>query len=376
MPRRRTLRRNFQFVLYILYILSTLYPPPVNRSRHGILRWILPVLLLLVSLVNPPHGDQLLPIMQRLDPTFFGSDFRGRNVFGDIENQRFLFWLNTGELPETLVSITTRVSVQLSRLTRRGGVRQRSRMSKLSNINKVLLTLMWLRKYPCIDTLALFFDVSPATISSIIHGVVPVLWRYFSNQVTWPPNAEWNNMRGNWRSFPDAVGCIDGTPHEIFRPQSEPQAEFFSGHRHYHLMNTQLIIDNCGNIAFLQAGFLGAMNDSGNYLLMERIGPRTNYDLPVGVSLLADKGYADVAPLLTPFRAIQIRRMPRDEQRLARKFNRKHSKCRILIEHTIKHVKTYQAVGSLWRHPRWFQPIVVELCTFLAQRHIVLFENI
>ena len=47
----------------------------------------------------------------------------------------------------------------------------------------------------------------------------------------------------------------------------------------------------------------------------------------------------------------------------------------VLVKNTIKHMKTYQAVGSLWRHPRWFQP-VVELCTFLAQRHFVLFGDI
>lgn len=83
-------------------------------------------------------------------------------------------------------------------------------------------------------------------------------------------------------SFPDAVGCIDGTPHEIYRPEVEPQWEFYSGHRHYHLMNTQLIVDSLGSIVFLQAGFLGSMNDAGNFHLMERIGPGTNYDMPHG----------------------------------------------------------------------------------------------
>ena len=76
--------------------------------------------------------------------------------------------------------------------------------------------------------------------------------------------AEWNRMQGEWRFFPDAVGCIDGTPHEIYRPQVEPQAQLYSGHRHYHVMNTQLIVVNQGNIVFLQAGFLGSMNDAGN----------------------------------------------------------------------------------------------------------------
>ena len=68
------------------------------------------------------------------------------------------------------------------------------------------------------------------------------------------------------------MGCIDGTPHEIYWPEVEPQWEFYSGHRHYHLMNTQLIVDLHENIVFLQAGFLGSMNGVGNFHLMERIG--------------------------------------------------------------------------------------------------------
>ena len=111
------------------------------------------------------------------------------------------------------------------------------------------------------------FDISPSTVCNIIYRVVPILWRYFRNQVSWTNLAEWNFLRGNWRYFPNAVGCIDGTPHGIYRPQVEPQRDFFSGHHHYHIMNTQLIVDNLGNIVFLQAGFLGSLNDAGNFNL-------------------------------------------------------------------------------------------------------------
>ena len=64
--------------------------------------------------------------------------------------------------------------------------------------------------------------------------------------------------------------------------------EFYSGHCHYHLMNKQLIVDSLGNIVSLQASFLGSMNDADNFRLMERIGPRTNNDMPHGVVLLVD----------------------------------------------------------------------------------------
>ena len=92
-------------------------------------------------------------------------------------------------------------------------------------------------------------------------------------------------------------------------------------------MNTQIVVDNLGNIVFLQAGFPGSLNGAGNFNLMERIGPGTNYNMPHEVVLLADKGYGAAPPLLTPFRAAQIRRLPRDQQRLARRFNRRLSRC-------------------------------------------------
>ena len=50
---------------------------------------------------------------------------------------------------------------------------------------------------------------------------------------------------------------------------------------------------------------------------METIGPGTNYDIPHGAVLLADKGYADVGPLLTPFESRKLGRylgMAKSEQ--------------------------------------------------------------
>ena len=187
-----------------------------------LIRCVLPALLLLAS-IQVPLDDYLPPIIQRLDPTFHGFDYRGRDLFVTIENLRYLFWLNTGELPETLLDITDKISRRLALLNKRGRRRQRIRGCKLNSVNKVSITLMWVRKYPCIETLALIFDVSASTVSAIIHSVVPVLWKFFENQVSWPSIDEWNALRGTWPSFPDAVGCIDGTPQRIYRPEVEPQ---------------------------------------------------------------------------------------------------------------------------------------------------------
>ena len=73
---------------------------------------------------------------------------------------------------------------------------------------------------------------------------------------------------GNWPEFPNAVGAIDTTPHEIYRPPTEPQRPFYSGsYRHYHCMNAQLVMENEGHIRFVQAGFLGRTHDAVSFQL-------------------------------------------------------------------------------------------------------------
>ena len=200
---RQGLRPALIAACLLLTLLCTVVPPQViqqNRFRNAF-RMLLVYMMLLAAVIPLPNLNIILPIMQRLDPLFLGFDFRGRDVFTSVGNQRHLFWLNTGELPETLEDIVFRLTPVLNRLNWRGGMRRRRQGGKLNNTNKVVLTFLWLRKYPCIDTLALFFDVSRSTVCNIIHSVVPVLWRFFSNEVTWPSIAEWNRMQGEWRFF-------------------------------------------------------------------------------------------------------------------------------------------------------------------------------
>ena len=182
--------------------------------------------------------------------------------------------------------------------------------------------------------------------------------------------------RNEWREFPNAVGCIDVTPHEIQIPSNELQREFYNGHRHYHVLNTQMICDNKVHIRFLQAGFLGSTHDSTSYRLMVPVGPGLALDVSHGVFFLADKGNPDVPALLTPFRQAQIRRLGRRQRNKARKFNREHSRKRIKIEHVFKNVKDYKCTSGIWRQPRWLLPTVVELCTFLTERRLQLFEDL
>ena len=159
-------------------------------------------------------------------------------------------------------------------IIKQGNLRRRTGRFKLDIVNRILLLYIWLRKYPCLNTLSLMFDVSPQTVSALIYQGIIVLWRYFRSNATWPTNRECTEMRNKLQQFPNlAVGCINVTQHEILVLSTEPLRQFYSGHRHFHLLNTQMICDNNGHIRFLQAGFLGSTYDTQSFRLMEPIGP-------------------------------------------------------------------------------------------------------
>ena len=83
--------------------------------------------------------------------------------------------------------------------------------------------------------------------------------------------------------------------------QVEPQCDFYSGHRHFHFLISQIIIDNWNNTRFIQTGFLGNLFDSMTYRLMTPVGPGRPLDLP--------------------FRQQRIRQMRARTKRRARRLN-------------------------------------------------------
>ena len=84
---------------------------------------------------------------------------------------------------------------------------------------------------------------------------------------------------GNWEEFPNVVGAIDSTPHEIYRPLIEPQRPFYSSYQHYHCMNTQLVMDNEAGTYPLCSGWIsreharfGFLSTDGTYWSRAQLG--------------------------------------------------------------------------------------------------------
>ena len=125
------------------------------QEVQAVLLNILAFILLLVTL-QPLLDDGTFPLQQRLFSDFRGCTFYGCEVFFLISGQAWLFRRNTGETPASFLRLAVDLLPSLSRLTVRGRPRISQRRQKISLINQVLLVLIWLRKYPHVDTLSLF----------------------------------------------------------------------------------------------------------------------------------------------------------------------------------------------------------------------------
>ena len=78
-------------------------------------------------------------------------------------------------------------------------------------------------------------------------------------------------MKHTWKNLACAVGAIYGTSHEICMPRNVPQQLFYSGQREYHSIHSQVIVDNCGQIRYIECGFMGHLNDAQQFTLMPKM---------------------------------------------------------------------------------------------------------
>ena len=89
-----------------------------------------------------------------------------------------------------------------------------------------------------------------------------MFYQHFLNLVQLPSLNEWRAKVRNWEILEMAGDAIDGTSMEIYKSLIETRKLYLSGHRHFHCIHTKVVIDNLGNICYIDSGFLGNQNDA------------------------------------------------------------------------------------------------------------------
>ena len=157
--------------------------------------------------------DDILAALMPLPQVFQALFPHGRGGYEEVwpalANNPTDFWYFTGETVESLTDLIQELNLP-ARVT--------GRPATLTERDQVLATVIWLRQYPTLDTLANLFHITKQLCRTIIKRYVFIMTPVLSREIRWHNALVWHSFRGFHEDFPDAVGFMDCTPCRISVP--------------------------------------------------------------------------------------------------------------------------------------------------------------
>ena len=311
-------------------------------------------------------------LTRRLFPGLNRQRNNPRDILAILRNKPLVFWHMTGLTPAWFDVVCDEISFDVAQPRNVRGkypedaVRE-PRACGLSTENRILMAVIWLRQYPSYASLQSLFQIDKSTASDDVHHVIPILYRFLEGIIQWPTDQEFEQLWGRWDHFPNAVLALDATIHRVTRPLIG-QHMFYRGDKKCHFMLSQITCAPDGHIVDLEAGFFGS-NDAGHYA-NSMVG-RGEKLLPPWAKILADGGYPNRDPLIIPYTKEESEG---DEDRLLE--NEWHRFYRSQVERTIHFLKVFRSVAHIFRHPKYFQPFVVQVVGALTNVRIEIIHQL
>jgi hypothetical protein len=241
----------------------------------------------------------------------------------------------------------------------------------LARRDHLLLTVVWLRRYPIYAVLGFLFGVSEPTARRAVQRVVPLLEAAGLDSMRLPDPG-----KGHRRELDDLLAetpqlavIIDTFEQRVQRPKERAEADtYYSGKKQQHTLKTQVAIDERdGGVVEVPPSVRGPtadltlLKDSG---LLER--------LPEGVGGLGDLAYVGIADLHPQGLGATPRRKPRGKPRPPEDvaYNRAFARRRVRVEHTIRRLRVFEALAQPDRHHRRGHTARVRAVAGLVNRQV------
>ncbi len=240
---------------------------------------------------------------------------------------------------------------------------------ELAPRDQLLLTVVWLRQYPVHEVLGYLFGVSDSTVSRVIAGWLPLLEAAGRDTMRLPDPGRKRRRRLDalLAATPALAVLIDTFEQRVQRPRERDAADaLYSGKEKQHTLKSQVAVNEItGEIVDVAESAPGPTAD---ITLAEQSGLLAR--LPPGVGALGDLAYVGLDKLHPQGAA--PRRKPRGRDRPPEDIadNRAFAQRRIAVEHTIRQLRSYQALSQTDRHHRRHHPARVRAVAGLVNRRL------
>ena len=238
--------------------------------------------------------------------------------------------------------------------------------------DQVLLTLVWLRRYPTDVVLGYLFGVDEATVRRTRGRVLPVLEGLGRAAMRLPDPGKYRRptLDALLADTPALAVLIDTFEQPIRRPKARAEADrHYSGKKRRHTRKTQVAIDERdGRFVDVAPGAPGPTHDltllrgSG---LLGRLAP--------GVGALGDLGYLGMAAAHPQGLGATPRKKPRGKERPPEDiaYNRAFARRRVRVEHSIRRLRLYDCLTQVDRHRQRQADARASACAGLVNRQVV-----
>ena len=242
------------------------------------------------------------------------------------------------------------------RLSRRN--RQRDigggRSFDLGVINQLLLTVIWLRRYPTQEVLGFLFGVSDTTAGRCIRRWMPLL-EQSGHDTMRPPDPRQRHPRTLEDLLNDVpelkAVIIDTFEQRVQRSQDQAEADtYYSGKKKAHTLKSQVAVNLfTGEFIDISESVRGPTAD----LTLLKDSELLSH-LPDEISRMFDLAYVGVSKLCPHAVCWLPRRKPREKLRPPEDgtYNTMIASCRITVEHSIGRLRWYESLKQVDRHHR------------------------
>lgn len=241
----------------------------------------------------------------------------------------------------------------------------------LSPRDQVLLTVVWLRRYPTDVVLGYLYGVDEATVRRTRGRVVPVLEALGRATMRLPDPGKYRRptLDALLADTPALAVIIDTYEQPIQRPKDPAVADrFYSGKKKRHTRKTQVAVaEDDGRFVDVAPGVRGPTADItllGDSRLLER--------LPASVGGLGDLAYVGIGALHPQGLGAAPRRKPRGRDRPPQDvaYNRAFARRRVRVEHSIRRLRLYACLTDVDRHHQRLADARAVACAGLVNRHV------
>ena len=219
----------------------------------------------------------------------------------------------------------------------------------------MLLTVIWLRLYPTLEALGYLFvfGVSDTTAQRAVARVVPLLEAAGRDSMRRldPGRKQRRDLGAVLGYVPALAVVIDRLEQRCQRPRDRAEADrFYAGTTKMHTLKSQVAVtQHDGRLVDVGPSARGPTADS---TLLDQSGLLARLD--PDTLLYGDKAYQKLRSVWDADRVVVPRRKPRNKERPPQDvaYNRQVARERIVVEHTIRRLRCYQALTQTDRPHR------------------------